>query len=294
MKSQNIIDRIEAQGAHIQSLRNSMVERIVLPNAQIEGFGPSIGFQVHKIDGSSPSLGNVGKNFYPVNLGNLLANIEDSFTQCCPEVDLTALKFNEFYGGSKFTFSVGLEPYEVKASPMVGDIVKVSILIKGGFDGLTKLSMTYFSHRLWCANGAVSANAELSLAIKNCAGNQSKIPGMISSIAEILSQSSSYFNLLERSNAVTISEQVRTNFVHHVLGYDVTAELATRAINRIDSMQASIAIEVDNTGNTAFSLLQGATRFLSRETDVQGLLYSPTFVGQNQRAHDFISELVEV
>jgi hypothetical protein len=256
----------------------------------IDGFDSPEAFGIYKHTGGKP-LGVVGSQFEPMNLQLFLDAIQHSVLNSGIDLDLTKLTYNEYYGGSKIAFRLPYKKYEIK-TPMVGDTLETSLEFRTGFDGKTKMSLGFYSLRLWCANGAKNWKKDVDLAMKNTQGNVSKIAYFTSEIVKAAAMTESHVELLNNAALKSIRQADIDKFMTDLTGYDVKEynDLTTRKRNILDAINQSVAIEMQNTGNNLFSLLQGVTRYTTHnlaEGDIESILYARAN-DLNTKAHELV------
>jgi hypothetical protein len=136
-----------------------------------------------------------------------------------------------------------------------------------GFDGLTKTTLSFFALRLWCTNGAANWQKAIDLSFKNTPGNQGKWLMFCDELFKVLAGTRDYATWLSAMATRTYTKAERDAFFTKLLGYNETEykELTTRKRNILDKINASVAIEEQNTGSNLFGLVQGVTRYTSHE-----------------------------
>lgn len=274
----NVLDTIEQSVNHIANLKKQVIKaKKVQLHTGIEGYNSPESYGIYRNTGGN-CLGVVGNRFEPANLELFLDAIETSVMQSGVDVDLTKLTYNEYYDGSKIVFRLPLKKYELK-TPMVGDTMETAIEFRTGFDGETKLSLGFYAYRLWCANGAKNWVKDVNLTMKNTINNQAKMFTFVNEIIKVVDMSDAHANMLNLATKIDVNKAMVNKFITDVTGYNVAdyANLTTRSRNIIDRINQSVAIEMQNTGNNLFSLLQGITRYTTHDVangDIQKILYS--------------------
>lgn len=275
---QNILATIENGGAHIESLKSKVftAKKIQL-HTGLEGFESPEAFGVYKNTGGQP-LGVVGKVFEPTDLSLFLDAIHHSVLNSGIDLDITKLEYREYYGGSKVSFVLPYKKYEI-ASPMVGDTLETKLFFSTGFDGKTKANLNFSALRLWCANGAKGYQKDIELTMKNTANNQAKLLYFTNEIINAVNGVDRYVGLLNNASKKSIKQSEIDAFLTALTGYNAKeqSELTTRKRNILDSINRAITIEVQNTGASYFSLLQGITRYTTHDlakNDEEALLFA--------------------
>jgi hypothetical protein len=284
-----ILDFLETQTTHIANLKDKvLVAKKIQLHSGIEGFASPNAFGIYKDTGGKP-LGVVGDVFEPTDLKLFLDAIEHSVLESGVDVDLNQLTYNEY--GSKVVFRLPLKKYEIQ-SPMVGDALETAIEFRTGFDGKTKLSLGFFSYRLWCSNGAKNWQKDVDLAMKNTLNNQAKIMTFTNEIIKVVDMTNAHVNMLNNACLKAVTQKEIDAFMVKLTGADVKGnkEISTRQRNILDAINGAVAIEMQNTGANLFSLLQGVTRYTTHSlasNDMEKILYAkPSAL--NQTAHELV------
>jgi hypothetical protein len=175
---------------------------------------------------------------------------------------------------------------------MVGDILETSLDFRTGFDGKTKMSIGFYSLRLFCSNGAKNWRKDVDLSLKNTTNNQAKLMTFTNEIITAAAEVENYINLLDMSALKNLKKSDIDKFLTTLTGYSVKdyTELTTRKRNILDKINQSIAIEIQNTGASYFSLLQGITRYTTHElakNDIDSILFSSANQ-MNEKAHQLV------
>jgi hypothetical protein len=220
----------------------------------------------------------VGKVYEPTDLHLFLDAIHHSVLSSGIDLDLTKLEYNEYYGGSKVAFVLPYKTFEIQ-SPMVGDTLATKLCFGTGFDGKTKANLNFSAYRKWCANGAKGWVRDIDLSMKNTANNQAKLLYFTNEIIKAANQVDNYVGLLNNASKKSVRQSDIENFLIALTGYNTKEkeELTTRKRNILDTINRAITIEIQNTGASYFSLLQGITRYTTHDLakgDEEALLFA--------------------
>lgn len=274
----NLLNSIENGGAHIESLKSKVIKakkiQLVCP---LEGFESPDSFGIYRNTGGK-ALGVVGKVFEPTDLELFLDAIHHSVLSSGIDLDITKLEYREYYGGSKVSFVLPYKKYEIQ-SPMVGDTLETKLCFGTGFDGKTCANLNFSALRLWCANGAKGYVKDIELEMKNTANNQAKLLYFTNEIIGAVNGVDRYVGLLNNASKKSIKQSQIDEFLIALTGYNTKEknELTTRKRNILDSINRAITIEIQNTGASYFSLLQGITRYTTHDLakgDEEALLFA--------------------
>lgn len=257
---------IDRELDNIAQIRSIMIEPIkVQLHTGMEGFESPEAYGIYRKSGGK-ALGTTGRIFEPPNLNHFLDSVAKSVADCCPEYNLADLKYTEYKGGSKVSFDLPGETFEVQ-SRVIGDVFQTKVHFFTGFDGLTKTSIGYSVLRLKCLNGAKKWDKDIELSFKNTPGNIGKIEYFGHQIIQLRHDLVNYKELLNQLSRKAVSQTEVNQFMKKVLGYDQTEykELTTRKRNILDKINQSVAIEERDLGMNLYTLLQGITRYTSHE-----------------------------
>jgi len=240
----NILNQIEREFDNIEAVREKLFEpKLIQLHTGNEMFDSPDAFGVYKNSGGA-ALGVVGSRYSPMNLEIMLESIVQSVMSCDVNIDLSTLDFKEYHGGKKVAFTLALPTTEIKGSPMVGDVIKRRLEFRTGFDGLTKTSITEYMYRLWCSNGASSPHSQVG-----------------------------------RMASLRIDSNELDSFIKKVTGLSAKDYKTMSAQSRtmLDAINRSVAIEMSNTGDNLFSVVNGFTRYATHDKsnkNEEKLLYS--------------------
>ena len=179
---------------------------------------------------------------------------------------------------------------------MVGDTLETALEFRTGFDGKTKMSLGFYSLRLWCSNGAKNWKQDVALQMKNTANNQLKVMYFTNEILNVVEQTNDYVNMLNEAVKRPIIQKDIDSFINEVTGYNVAEykDLTARKRNIIDAINGCVAVEMQNTGANMFSLLQGLTRYTTHdvaEKDEAKILFARAN-DLNTTAHQYVSAVL--
>lgn len=290
---ENILDQIEAESKAVEELRAKLpvIKKVRLHTGNSLYTSPNV-YGAYKENGGD-CLGISKESFTPMNLSLLLDTIVTSVAESKLDLDLNKIQYNEYKGGRKVTFSVPLKNYTLD-TPMIGDVMETSIVFKTGFDSLTKSSISFFTKRLWCANGASRWQSDYSISYKNTKNNVDKYLMFTDKIIKTELDVANYVEELNKLAKKTITKEQIDEFYMNMFGINRHNYLEShkKTQNIMDKINEAVAIEEANTGVNAFSLLQGITRFTTHELaeDDMDLMFGNAAV-VNQRAHQLIMSL---
>ena len=286
----DILEQIEVESSKIEELRSKLpiIEKIPL-NVGLEGYNTPNVFGIYK-QGGGNCLGISKDSYKPANLSLFLDTIVNSCLEADLNLDLDAIDYKEYKGGKKVTFRIPLKEFEIE-SPMVGDIMKTSLLFTTGFDTQTKSSLTYSTYRIWCSNGAKSWRNEYAISFKNTKNNADKYLLFSEQIIKTNQDVEEYVKSLGQLAKKPITQEQLDDFYLRVTGVNKKnyEESHGKSQNIFNALQNAFMIESANTGMNAFSLLQASTRYATHElAEVEEDLYFGNAATFNQTAHELV------
>lgn len=282
---------MERSFQHIETLKNKVIKaKKIQLHTGLEGFESPESFGIYRNTGGA-ALGVVGSQFQPCDLELFLDGIYHSVISSGIDCDLSKLQYTEYYEGSKIGFKLPYKKFEIK-SPMVGDILETSLDFRTGFDGKTKMSIGFSSLRLWCTNGAKNWKKDIELSLKNTTNNQAKMLTFTNEVIKAVNETENYVQFMDKACLKSIKQSQIDSFLTALTGYSVKeySELTTRKRNILDTINKAIAIEIQNTGASYFSLLQGVTRYTSHDLakgDLDSVMYGHASQ-MNEKAHELV------
>lgn len=262
-----MLDQIQNQMNHLEAVRNSLYEVKKLQlHTGLEGFNSPSAYATYKSSGGN-ALGVVGQVYEPIDLYLLMDSLTASFTDCGTQIKPETLSFREQREGARCQMEVNFQSLEIKGSPMKGDVVDQKLILRTGFDGLTKTSLSFHTKRLWCTNGAASWQKDVELSLKNTVNNHIKLMMFCDEIMKVQGMASDYVDALGRIAANKVGQAQIDAFLTKLTGFDVSTykDMTTKRRNILDRINESVAIEAQNTGWNEFSLLQGITRYTTHD-----------------------------
>jgi len=259
MNTQNLIESLENGFANMNSIKGQLVEReLIQLTSNVEGYSLPDSYGVYK-QGGGMCLGTVGTSYEPINLNRFYDIIERSILECGNGLELSKLTYKEYFGGKKVAFEIPL-PTKLVNSGIAKDAIDFKLHFFTGFDGLTKTSLNFYTYRQICANGMKGWIKDLALSFKNTKGNSGKELLLCNDIFKAIDGTKSYIQVLNQLATKKVDKKQVREFVAKLTGYDLEKPSSSRQANILEDIMYSIDKEMEATGQTAFSLLQGITR----------------------------------
>lgn len=288
---EDILEEIEVQSVKVEELRNKLlIAKKIQLHPNIEGFNSPKVYGTYRNTGGE-CLGVSKESYTPMNLSLFLDVIVNSITEADLNINIEQLDYKEYKGGKKITFDIPLQKYEIQ-SPMIGDIMETKICFKTGFDSLTKSSVSYFTKRLWCMNGASRWDGGYTVAFKNTKNNADKY---LSFTEEIIKTKLDIENYVEKLNEIVkkpVSQTQLDEFYMRMFGINRVNyhESHKKSQTIFDAINQCYAIESQNTGANLFSLLNSATRYATHNLAHQdeGELMFSNAATINTMAHQLV------
>lgn len=257
---ENLMNKIEAVKGSLYE-----VKKIQL-HTGLEGFNSPEAYATYKTTGGN-ALGVVGSVFEPADLNLLFDSLTQTMLDCDITTDIADVKFTEFRDGARCQFEIILPNKEIKGSPMVGDVIRQSLVLRTGFDGLTKTALSFQSYRLWCSNGSGSWKKDVELALKNTLRNHVKVMTFCDDLLNVAGQADEYVKAVGSLASKKVTQKKLDEFLKKLTGFEFNEykDLTTKRRNILDRINEAVAIEANNTGWNEFSLLQGITRYTTHD-----------------------------
>lgn len=274
----DIINQIEKEFKVVDHVRSKLFEpKLIQLHTGNEMFNSPEAYGVYKSTGGD-ALGVVGSRYSPMNLETMLDSIVYSIANCDVDVDLSTLRFREYLGGKKVAFTVDLPTKEIKGSPLVGDVISRRLEFRTGFDGLTKTSITEYLFRKVCENGATSPYSQV-LSFKNTINNHMRIYNLCGHINQVILNGDKFLLNFGRLSSISMDSSDIDSFIKKVTGLSAKdyKTMTARSRNLLDAINRSVAIEMAETGDNLYSIVNGITRYNTHHKakgDEEKLLYS--------------------
>lgn len=286
-----ILEQIEQETERISELKKTLIRPIKLQlHSGLAGYESPNSFGIYRGEGGS-CLGVVGKNFHPMNLEMFLDSFIHSIYESNLGLDVNKITYDEYKEGKKIAFTIPLRDYELKESPMRGDILSSKIKVTTGFDGKTIAKVTHYTLRLWCTNGAAGWTDGHEIKFKNTEKNHKRMLVFTDNLLNVNQDVENYMKQLGSIANLGINDTQINAYIRNVFGINNDDQkLHTRTKRILDKINESVAIEMNNTGKTAYSLLQGITRYLTHEVSdgsEEDLIFGGAAV-INKKAHQLI------
>lgn len=266
MNTTEILNNVEQEVQHVETIKGQLIKaKKIQLHTGLDGWNSPKAYGVYRNTGGD-CLGVVGESFKPMDLEMYLDSVVQSIYSSGIDVDITKLKYEEYKGGKKIAFNIPLKKYELNTK-MVGDILETKLMFKTGFDGYTKCSVSYSTLRLWCSNGAARWNEDRAISFKNTKNNNDRFMLFTDQIIKASADVDNYVKMLNELTFINITEADLDKYYLKVFGINRITyhEQATRRQNTFDKINEAVAIEMQNTGENMFSVLQGVTRYLTHE-----------------------------
>ena len=147
----------------------------------------------------------------------------------------------------------------------------------------------FYSLRVWCSNGAKNWSSDIALSCKNTSNNQFKLLSLVPKFIDVTKECENYVTMLNKATQIKVTQTEIETYICNLLGFKPheLIEQSKKMRNIFDAINASAHIEMSNTGKNLFSLLQGATRWVTHdfaEGNTEKILYTEG-AKYNQKAH---------
>ena len=235
------------------------VKKLQYPSPQI-GFDAPESYGIYKNSGDW--LGTVGNVYQPLQPKHFFDAVVNSLSNHS-EIDLSKMKYNEYKGGRKISFRVPLKEISFKNKAKLNDVTEVYLDFMTTFDGSGTTNVGLYSKRLVCLNGMTINVANAQIRKKHTFNKNAEVLTFTHEIGK-LAQSVDNFKLFATAlNSIEMTQAKIDDALTKITGYNLKdfKSLSTRKQNIVNSINDCIAIEFNDTGATAFGLLNAITRY---------------------------------
>jgi hypothetical protein len=306
MTTENILALVGQTSAHLEQVKSQLFEVVKIPlTTGNDKFKSIETYGVYKSTGGNPlSLEKTrGKDFVPMQPIEFYDNILQTVHECGADLDLDTLTFKEFCGGSKIEFKIKMHPLSFKNDKGIEDITNIWLTFTTSYDGSKANVISLYTERLVCLNGMVRSKLEGALKGRNTINGKAKILSYCDEVAQIVNSASEFKNQLIELDKVKPTKQQIEKFKLDLLGYNSATLLASEKNDAqkhkiLESLETSIALEFERTGETAFGLLQGVTYYTNhvanggkKHTNEEYIRYMQG-AKTNDKAQDLIFEML--
>lgn len=226
----------------------------------LEGFESPEAHGIYKTTGGK-ALGVVGRTFSPVDSKRLFKSLVTGLIE--NQIPLDKLKYSTLKGDSKILFSVPIKVMSFINAKGTEDATVLKLNLQSGYDGWTSTSLFITAWREICSNGMKCNVTEFKSTFKNVKGNVGKIETLTEDIVRVISKAETYEKLLNSFNELTLSDYQVNKFIERVFGMNKKdySLWSTRKQNTWDSINRSVGLEIERTGQTLWGALNGVTHY---------------------------------
>lgn len=300
MEALEFLTKVEGEQSNIADIRSRLLMAETKPlTTGLEGYDDPKSFGVYRKSGGK-CLGVVGDQFVPANLELFLNNILESIYESKLDLDTNKLTYHEYAEGKKVAFRMSVMDFII-GKPERGDVTKLALSFRTGFDGLTKFTITSDAFRLWCKNGAGSWESETVLSCKNTKSAEAKVLTFGDKIIREMEQLEDYQHFMEQISKIEISPEEIEVFKAKLLSKDEAEmeEIRDKAKGKFYTnllkLDTAMDTEIANTDSTLYSVLQGVTRHSTHNVAKNNFdklhFRGSTAFNLNFRAHELIREM---
>jgi len=158
-----ILEQIELQSKQVEDIRKQLiVPKKIQLHTGLPGFESPKAYGVYRNTGGKP-LGVVGESFRPMNLNHFLDSVVNSITNSGVELDISKLQYNEYYEGSRVSFTIPLKVYEIAEAGVTGlnRLFGWGMSLDEKNDNKGDLKSVYFSSKILKFNAPVKKSEPL-------------------------------------------------------------------------------------------------------------------------------------
>lgn len=289
---EQLLNQIEREFKNVQTIKERLfkVDMHQLRPSDID-LPPSNTYGIYRTDNNKLIGEGMKKGFSPCDLHLFFDTLINSVIQCGVEYDLNNIEYHEINGGEKVYFKIPYKSFEINTK-MSGDIIQTWGVYSTGYDGRTPFLGSPLTLRPWCKNFANISSSDVQLKFKNTKSAQFKMLLLCDELLQVANNAEQYAKKLNEIASKPISKKDLNNFIKKVTGWNMEEykSFNTKRKNILDRINENIAIELKNTGDNVFSLLQGVTRYASHE--MANMEHSEILFNENTKkylnnAHEF-------
>jgi hypothetical protein len=142
------------------------------------------------------------------------------------------------------------------------DGTKLDLFIKTGFGGVSCIEIGIFTYRFVCSNGLVMRNGLNYFKTKHTEKMNELAKVFLSKhLPTMLDSVNEFTGVAKKLDKTEITDEQIEAFRQSIFNYKKDDELSTKKINMIEAFNLGLTKEMNRTGATAWSLLQGATHY---------------------------------
>lgn len=259
-----ILKNLNDFNAPIQAIEEKLfdVQKVQYPSP-MEGFNQPKAWGIYKTTGGQ-ELGTVGSRYEPIQPKEFLHSLVNGVVESGLDLDISKLKYDEYYNGEKIAFTLPLETIGFKNDAKVDDVIETYLTFTTTFNGTGSSTLGIFSKRLICTNGWTSTKKDCYATYKHTINSNVKALIHANEITKItnvgLKNQVERFKLM---NETQVTKAQQNALLEKITGYDFKnykeAKHKTRSI--MDKINESVAIEQRRTGTTLWGLLNGITYY---------------------------------
>ena len=242
-------------------------------------------------------LGYTGTSYTSLQPKTFLDTVYETVRESKLEIDYGSIGYSEYAGGRKIAFSVPFDPIIYTNRKGNEENIIPSAKFWTGFAGAMTTKVELYTHRLWCDNGARITTEHGNLKFRHTDNGNAAAILHIKELLTMMDAAHKHGEFLKSLDQVEVSEKRIRTFAQKLAGIRTKKDLAeakTRKLRTIEQIIEAVHIEEEYAGMSAFTLLQGATRFTNHMHPKAGEDYvnAGAGVGFNDRALALVSEMV--
>jgi len=260
----DILKNLNDFNTPIQAIEQKLfdVQKVQYPSP-MDGFNQPKAWGIYKTSGGQ-ELGTVGSRYAPIQPKEFFNSFINGIVESELSVDLSKLKYTEYYNGERISFKLPLETIAFKNKAKINDVIETYLSFTTTFNGTGSSVLGLFTERLICLNGMTATTKDCYATYKHTENSNVKAlihSNQISKIAKNGTQNlKQRFNLM---NETEISQSQQDELLTKITGYDFKnyKEAKHKTRTTMDKINESVAIETRRTGTTLWGLLNGITNY---------------------------------
>jgi hypothetical protein len=265
LKNLGITSAIES----VQALKEQCIEvfettsMIFNPIADERGNFNLIEDGYHTVSNANGNIhGKVSKSGSVLQMTDLIDIAYDVSLSEGLNLDFKKANLNYFKDESICTLNIPLGTSKFITANGFQDETKIELFIKTGFGGTACSEVGIYSHRFVCSNGMEVRHGLNYFKAKHTEKmNELAKTFLYKSLPLMMNSVDNFTQNAEKMDRALITNEQIEAFRQSMFNYKKDDEIKTKKQNMIDAFNNSLAIEQSRAGQTAWTLLQGATNY---------------------------------
>jgi len=240
--------------------------------------------------------GKVNNPGHILSMSELLNIAYDVSLNYDMDLNFNKANINYFKDESICTLKIPLGISEFTNNKGMNDQTEIFLFIKTGFGGTSCTELGVYSHRFICSNGMEVRNGLNYFKAKHTENMNLKAKVFLSNhLPKMLNSTNNFTEMAQALDKKLITSVDIEAFKQSIFNYKDAEELSTRKSNQLEAFNQALEIEMQRGGQTAWTLLQGATNYTNHLHSNAGQEFIVTGSGAtiNEKAERQVLELIK-